>query len=146
MVFSFLFSFLFSFSVANPSATSNIRLPEEIQINRTFERLAGSNAYTVTLIIHARGISGFARHTEFFPSGVKATILKDAGSSARIDNDKMKFIWVSFPSDPEIKISYTITFPDNLLIIYYRGEFTYLGDNQAKTYKLEPKDVNVIGN
>jgi hypothetical protein len=147
MLFSFLFSFLLSCSSASltPEACSPRHSTEDIQITRTFEHIGGSNAYKVTVTLQVKGLSGFAKYTEFFPPGVQATVITDGGSSTSVGNDKMKFIWVSYPDTPEIKVSYTISFPDNKLIMHYRGEFGYISDNVVKTYKLEPKDLKLIG-
>ena len=147
MIFSLLFHFLVSTAVLNTSGHSHSIMPltEDVRVTRTFERVAGKNDYLVTVLIHASGIIGFGRLTEFFPPGVTASVVENGAASTNLANDRLKFIWVSLPDSPEIKVSYTITFPDNKLIMHYRGEFRYLSGNAATSYKLEPKDLKLIG-
>jgi len=147
MVFSILFRLLFFFPGFSIPAESNstIPLPESIQVTRTFQRVPDKNDYTVTVSIQSSGITGFARYTDFLPPDAQVTILQSAGSEARTIDGKVKFVWTSMPTDPEIKVIYTIAFADSKLIMHYRGEFRYLSDNVVRNYDLTPSDLKLIG-
>jgi len=147
MFYSLLFRFLISGIAFNTPQHihSNTSPGKVVRLSRTFERIPGKNEYTVNVHIQVNGISGFGRLTEFFPPGVKVNILEGAASSSRVENDKLRCIWVSLPDSPEITVSYTIAFPDDKLIMYYRGEFSCIVNNEAKTTKMKPEDLKLIG-
>lgn len=69
----------------------------------------GGNDYSVELTINRGNISGFGKIQENLPPGFTASQGQNAGASFTFAEQKVKFVWVSFPSDAEFKVVYKIT-------------------------------------
>ena len=82
--------------------TGNFNCTRKISVNATGD-------YTVELTITRSTVTGFAKIQENIPTGFVATNLQSSGASFNFVDQKVKFIWVNLPSDPEIKISYKLT-------------------------------------
>ncbi len=149
MIYSLLLNLLLAstltFHIPTSSCSSLPVAEEEVRVSRTFERVPEKNQYLVTVLIHAEGKSGFGRFTEFLPPGVIVNVVESGAASVNISAEKLKFIWVSLPEVAQLKVSYTIVFPENKLVMYYRGEFSYVFNKGAQIYKLQPKDLKLIG-
>ena len=91
----------------------------------------------INLKIKKDGIKGFARYSDILPEGFTAKQDKINGSSFSVADNKIKFVWVNVPAEPELEISYILsgTHKDNISL---EGEFSYLESNQSKFLKFQP--------
>ncbi len=107
---------------------------------RTITKGAVANEWNIEVKIKKDGIKGFARYSDDLPEGFTAKQGKTDGSSFSVADNKVKFVWVNVPNSEEINISYTlngIEKPSTLL----KGEYSYLENNQSKSYKLSPEKL-----
>ena len=81
--------------------TGNFNCTRKINVN-------ANGDYTVELTINRSTVTGFAKIQENIPAGFVATNLQSSGASFNFADQKVKFVWVNLPSDPEIKISYKL--------------------------------------
>lgn len=99
---------------------------------------ASANTHDVEIKIKKGSIKGFAKYQEALPDGFSAKAGKTNGSSFSIADGKIKFVWVSLPTDEELVISYTLekndlSKSDSKLD---NGEFSYLENDQSKKVKM----------
>lgn len=116
-----------------------------IMCSRTITDGANANEYDVEVKIKKGSIKGFAKFQEALPAGFNAKAGKTNGSSFSVSDGKLKFVWVSLPTEDELVVSYTleksdVAAPDSKL---ENGEFSYLENDQSKKVKLP---VDAIGN
>lgn len=106
-----------------------------VSVSRTITKGATANDWHVNLKIKKDGIKGFARYSDILPEGFTAKQEKVSGSSFSIADNKIKFVWVNVPTEPELEISYIMsgTYKDNINL---EGEFSYLESNQSKFFKM----------
>ena len=99
-------SFNLSSDVATPFSESESVL---VSANRKVTPLASSNGFQVDVLIKKGNIKGFAQLVEKIPAGYKAENISTAdGASFDFTGDEAKFIWMSVPTDGEIKVSYKL--------------------------------------
>jgi hypothetical protein len=96
------------------------------------------NEWNVNVVIKKAGIKGFARYSDVLPEGFTAKPGKTAGSSFSVADGKIKFVWVNVPTTDDIDISYTLAGNGEATL---NGEFSYLENNQSKSYKLSPEKI-----
>ncbi|MBI2268755.1 MAG: hypothetical protein HYU69_00180 [Bacteroidetes bacterium] len=70
---------------------------------------SGENEYTVELFITRGNITGFGKIQENLPAGLTASPVQGSGSSFSFADQKVKLVWVSFPTDAEFKVVYKLT-------------------------------------
>ncbi|HET6226315.1 MAG TPA: hypothetical protein VFF27_08555 [Bacteroidia bacterium] len=98
--------------------------------------LTPGNEFTVELNINKGNLSGFAKLLETLPAGFTASAGESKGASFSFSDQKVKFVWVSMPSEPEFKVTYKITSttdPKNQLI---DGIFSYIENDETKKYTI----------
>lgn len=134
-------------ATAKTEATPTVAAGDEpnslVSVTRTITKGATANDWHVNLKIKKDGIKGFARYSDILPEGFTAKQDKVAGSSFSVADNKIKFVWVNVPTEPEIEISYVLsgTHKDNISL---EGEFSYLESNQSKFYKLQAEKLPVF--
>jgi hypothetical protein len=106
-----------------------------VSVSRTITKGVTANDWHVNLKIKKDGIKGFARYSDVLPEGFTAKQDKVNGSSFSVADNKIKFVWVNIPTEPDLEISYVLsgTYNDNINL---EGEFSYLENNQSKFFKL----------
>jgi hypothetical protein len=111
-----------------------------VSVVRTITKGATANDWMINLKIKKDGIKGFARYSDVLPEGFTAKQDKINGSSFSVADNKIKFVWVNVPTEPELEISYVLsgTHKDNISL---EGEFSYLESNQSKFFKLQPEKL-----
>jgi hypothetical protein len=111
-----------------------------VSVIRTITKGATANDWMINLKIKKDGIKGFARYSDVLPEGFTAKQDKVSGSSFSVADNKIKFVWVNVPTEPELEVSYILsgTYKDNINL---EGEFSYLESNQSKFYKLQPEKL-----
>ena len=134
---------------AASSSTQSFDNPTEPNSNivcaRNISNGANANEYNVEVKIKKGGIKGFAKYQEVLPAGFNAKGDKLNGSSFSVSDGKLKFVWVSLPTDEELIVSYVLEKSSSASADAKldNGEFSYLENDQSKKVKLP---VDVLGN
>ena len=134
---------------AATSSTQSFDNPTEPNSNiicaRNITPGANANEYNVEVKIKKGGIKGFAKYQEMLPAGYNAKGDKLNGSSFSVSDGKLKFVWVSLPTDDELVVSYvlekTASAPADAKLD--NGEFSYLENDQSKKVKMP---IDALGN
>lgn len=114
-----------------------------VSVIRTITKGTTANDWHVSLKIKKDGIKGFARYSDALPEGFTAKQDKVAGSSFSVADNKIKFVWVNVPTEPELEVSYILngTYKENINL---EGEFSYLESNQSKFFKLQTEKLPML--
>jgi hypothetical protein len=105
-----------------------------------------ANEYNVEVKIKKGSLKGFAKYQEVLPLGFNAKSGdKLNGSSFSVSDGKLKFVWVSLPSEDELVVSYILEKSESAAADAKldNGEFSYLENDQSKKVKLA---IDNIGN
>ncbi len=101
--------------------------------------------YKVVLNIVNDGLTGFAKAQDVLPEGALAYEENANSAVYSFTNRKVKFVWMSLPTENNIEIAYTLVTsnPDDLANI--TGTFTYLNNNEStkvniKTIEMPSQD------
>jgi cell division septation protein DedD len=131
------------------SSTQSFDNPTEPNSNivaaRNITPGANANEYNVEVKIKKGGVKGFAKYQEVLPAGYNAKGDKLYGSSFSVSDGKLKFVWVSLPTDEELVVSYVLekTASASADAKLDNGEFSYLENDQSKKVKMP---IDVLGN
>lgn len=118
---------------------SNSEPEGEITAKRTITPGANEGEYIVELRISKLMTKGFARYSDDIPADITAKSIKTEGASFSVSDGKLKFVWVAVPTQEFLDISYTLSGVKNK--IQLNGEYSYLEQNQSKTYNLKPEMI-----
>lgn len=90
--------------------------------------------HKVIIAIKSEGITGFAKAQDNLPAGMKAEQVEAGGAVFSFTGQKAKFVWMSFPAQKELTISYYVSLEgkpaselNNIM-----GDFSYLENNETK--------------
>ena len=131
-------------TTSSPSFENPTEPNSNIVCSRNISAGTNANEYNVEVKIKKGSIKGFAKYQEVLPAGFNAKGDKLNGSSFSVSDGKLKFVWVSLPTDDELVVSYilektTSAAPDAKLD---NGEFSYLENDQSKKVKMS---IDAIG-
>lgn len=121
------------------TSDSNSEPEGEISAKRTITPGANEGEYIIELKISKLMTKGFARYSDDIPSEVTAKSIKTEGASFSVSDGKLKFVWVAVPNQEFLDISYTLIGVKNQLQL--NGEYSYLEQNQSKTFNLKPEMI-----
>lgn len=99
--------------------------------------------FVVELNVSKGNLGGFAKLVENLPEGYTASSVENAGGSFSFADQKVRFIWVSLPAEPEFKISYKVTAPANSGTQSITGTFSYIEDDNTRKFDVLPSSVTV---
>ncbi len=103
--------------------------------------------FTIEVTINKGSIGGFAKLQQELPEGFTAIEDKNSGASFTFSNHSVKYIWMSLPSDNEIKISYKVKVAANDVngdkII--AGKFSYISENIKQIAEIPPTTITISG-
>jgi cell division septation protein DedD len=128
---------------SSTSATSSE--PSSIVSTRTMPNNVTDN-FTVEILVNKGNVTGFAKLLETLPAGFTATAGELQGASFSFDNQtqKVKFVWVSMPSQTEFRISYKVTVPSGVIgNKSINGIFSYIENDETKKYNIPTSSFNV---
>lgn len=116
----------------------------DITCSRVITNGPSANSYNIEVRIKKGNIKGFAKFQEVLPAGYTAKGDKTNGSSFSVSDGKLKFVWVSLPTDNELVVSYILEKTDaNAADAKLdNGEFSYLENDQSKKVKLSTDVVS----
>ena len=100
--------------------------------------------FTAEITISKGNLTGFAKLMEVLPTGFTASAGESGGASFSFADQKVRFIWVSMPPAPEIKISYKVTVAPGIIedqII--DGVFSYIESDETKKFVLPTSTVTM---
>jgi len=123
-----------------------IFLSDGIEIESNLpDELVKDSTYVVDVIIKKGDLFGFAKYQQDFPEGFEAKPVETAEASFTFADGKMKFIWMALPETDEVKVTYALTAysdaPEQSII---EGKFSYIQDNERKSYDIPNRTVRVI--
>lgn len=105
----------------------------------------GSEA-KVTVMVDKGSLTGFAKLQFDLPDGFTCTSIETKGASFTFSDQKAKFIWMSLPSTPTFKVSFNlVATPSAAGQLPITARFSYIEENERKTYELTPAMVSVLG-
>ena len=121
--------------------------PSSILCSRTLPENISDN-FTVEILVNKGNITGFAKLLETLPAGFTAAAVDVQGAAFSFDGQtqKVKFVWVSMPSQTEFKISYKVTVPagangtQNI-----DGVFSYIENDETKKFILPRSSMSFGG-
>ena len=103
------------------------------------------NEFTVELNINKGNLSGFAKLLETLPAGFTASALDSKGASFTFSDQKVKFVWVSMPSEPEFKVTYKIASAVSPINQVVDGIFSYIENDETKKYTIPTTIIGTEG-
>ncbi len=108
--------------------------------------MAPGSQIKVTVTVEKGSLGGFAKLQIDLPDGLTATVVDSKGASFTFDDQKAKFIWMSLPTSPSFKVSYTLTASATVGgKLPLAGRFSYIEDNERKTHELPPTVIDLGG-
>lgn len=108
--------------------------------------MAPGSEVKVTVTIDKGQVSGFAKLQIDLPEGLSASAIETKGASFTFAEGKAKFIWMALPSQPQFKVSYTLSASATAIgSLPITGKFSYIEDNERKTKDLAPSTVTITG-
>ena len=106
--------------------------------------MAPGSQVKVTVTVEKGAMGGFAKLQIDLPEGLTATVVDSKGASFTFDDQKAKFIWMSLPTSPSFKVSYTLTASAAVSgKLPISGRFSYIEDNERKTHELPPTVIDL---
>lgn len=132
-------------STANVPTMANLSGNEGLSVSCS--RKAPSNVngdFLVELTINKGNLTGFAKLIEVLPAGFTAVSGESKGASFTFTDQKVKFVWVSMPTEPEFKVSYKVkvaNISNSIQII--DGIFSYIENDETKKYTIPTSQIGV---
>jgi hypothetical protein len=114
-----------------------------IEDNTPSSMSPGSSA-NISITINKGTVEDFAKLEIELPEGMSATPIQTNGASFSFKDQKVKFIWMSLPSDQEFQVSYKLSAaPDASGNKIVKGTFSYIKSNQRVDYELQSKVIRI---
>ncbi|GAB5538575.1 MAG: hypothetical protein Salg2KO_06780 [Salibacteraceae bacterium] len=133
---------LISFIIITAILPADIKIDTKLPTDATF---VIDSAHIIEVTISKGNIFGFAKFQHNVPDGFAAHPVETADASFTFADGKVKFIWMAIPEQNDVKISYALVAsdgaaPDGVI----GGKFSYLEDNERKSYDIPDIPVKVI--
>jgi len=98
-----------------------------------YSKTNATNDFVIDIKINKGNVSGFAKLLETLPAGFTAAAMESAGGTFTFVDQKVKYVWVSVPTQTEFSISYKVTVPDGVSgNINIDGVFSYIENDETK--------------
>lgn len=117
----------------------------EIAVKRKIEKQVG-DVYLVTLDINKTNVEGFAKLSENIPQGFNAKNSNSGGGVFSFENNEVKFLWLSIPTESNFKVSYILekTFASSGTN-EISGTMAYLEGEDTRKYSIAATTFEVAG-
>ena len=105
-----------------------------------------SSEFTVEIAVNKGNVTGFAKLMETLPAGFTATAGESQGASFSFDGttQKVKFVWVSMPSQTEFRITYKVAVTSGISGSQnIDGVFSYIENDETKKYVLQTSTITM---
>jgi len=100
--------------------------------------------FVAEITINKGSISGFVKFQQDFPEGFLITEVDSKGGNFSFVENSIKIVWISFPSDNEVKIKYKLSALSNANgAKTINGKISYLDNNDKKVFSLLPIALNI---
>jgi hypothetical protein len=111
------------------------------------EKIKPGDEFTVELTIEKGNISGFAKLQNELPEGFTASAIESKSASFTFIDQKVKYIWMSLPTESDFKISYKVKVGNNVAPgnKSISGSFSYLENNDKQNFEIASKNITVEG-
>lgn len=134
-----------------PTSTPNVPTMANLSGNEglsvSCSRKAPSNVngdFLVELTINKGNLTGFAKLIEVLPTGFTAVSGESKGASFTFTDQKVKFVWVSMPTEPEFKVSYKVKIANvNNSVQVIDGIFSYIENDETKKYTIPTSQIGI---
>lgn len=119
---------------------------EGIIVTQNIPSSAKTNSeFIVELTINKGNTGGFAKLQQDLPQGFTAVEDKTDKASFSFNNQSVKFIWTSLPTDKEFKISYKVKVSaDAIGDKTISGKFSYVANNVKESVDIAPSKISII--
>lgn len=98
----------------------------------------------VEVTINKNQIQGFAKMEIIFPAGFVATPAETNGASFTFSDQKVRFVWMTLPTEETFKVSYYVECPADFDGKYeVKGNFAYIKSNERIDYTIPTKQLFV---
>jgi cell division septation protein DedD len=121
---------------ATNSGNGNVEPAGAITATRTISYGENEGDFIVSIRINKGLTKGFARYSDDIATDMFAKGVKTEGASFSVSDGKVKFVWVAVPEKEILEISYTMQNVSREVVL--NGEYSYLEQNQSKSYNLNP--------
>jgi hypothetical protein len=102
------------------------------------------NDFIVELDINKGNLTGFAKLLETLPAGFTAVSGESKGASFSFSDQKVKFVWVSMPTETEFKVTYKVSVAAPIgSTLAMDGVFSYIENDETKKYTI-PTSIVVV--
>lgn len=112
----------------------------------TCVRNAPANAageFVVEVTVNKGNLTGFAKLVENLPTGFTASSVESSGATFSFTDQKVRYIWVSLPPQPEFKISYKVKIKGFSGDSQIDGVFSYIENDETKKFTLPTNSIFV---
>jgi hypothetical protein len=100
--------------------------------------------FMVELDINKGNLTGFAKLLETLPVGFTAVSGESKGASFSFSDQKVKFVWVSMPTETEFKVTYKVIVAAPVgSTLPMDGVFSYIENDETKKYTIPTSIVSV---
>ncbi len=107
------------------------------------QHLEPGESCIVKVVIEKGDLSGFARLQQILPFGLTATPVEIMGAKFEIQENVLKFIWISLPHENSFTISYKIeTDPNETGTQPVTGSLYFISDNEEQKVDMTPLQLN----
>ena len=132
---------------AAETAKKNEVIPASASVTRSIVESKG-DIHTIRVSVSKKGIEGFSKIEEIVSMGAKVTALESQNAVFSSIKNKVKFIWMSVPTEETFSITYQIDLStcSNKDPKTFKGQFSYLDNNVSKQVDILFGDEKVLAN
>jgi hypothetical protein len=96
------------------------------------------------ITINKGSVAGFVKFQQDFPEGFLVSEVDSKGGNFSFLENSLKIVWISFPSENEVKIKYKLSALSNAIgPKTINGKISYLDNNDKKVFSLTPIALNI---
>ncbi|KJS05117.1 MAG: hypothetical protein VR77_09340 [Flavobacteriales bacterium BRH_c54] len=105
----------------------------------------GDNKFKVTLNINKENVEGFAKLSEFIPAGFTASNNNSAGGVFSVENNEVKVLWLSVPTENSFEVSYFIESTSVSGMQEITGVLSYLKGEETQKHQIAATSFSAVG-
>lgn len=105
----------------------------------------GNNKFKVTLNIKKENVEGFAKLSEFIPAGFTASNNNSAGGVFSVENNEIKVLWLSVPTENTFEVSYFIESTSASGMQEITGVLSYLKGEETQKHQITATSFSAAG-
>ncbi|MDF1673001.1 MAG: hypothetical protein P1U41_05825 [Vicingaceae bacterium] len=122
--------------VLTGDVTVSQKIPDTIQV--------GSES-VVEIRVNKSDASGFAKVQQDLPAGFNVEPIETKGATFSFKENRIKFIWMSLPSEEEFTVSYKLVPLESTVGDFsIAGKFSFIADSERKNIQISPAKFTVL--